>query len=121
MGKIEEFTDLVAWQEAHKLVLDIYRITQRFPNEERYGLASQMRRAAVSISSNIAEGFSWHSATEKDRFYCMSRGSLLELHNQLLISRDVGFLNPNEFPNIITLISRVRRLNSGLTKSASDR
>ena len=74
--KIYSFRDLIVWQESHKLVLYIYRETKTFPREELYGLISQIRHCSISISSNIAEGFSRHSAKEKIQFYSMAHGSL---------------------------------------------
>src|SRR3989338_3475802 len=97
MEKIKSFTNLIAWKESHRLVLMIYKLTKNFPKEEMFGLINQMRRASVSISSNIAEGFSKNSLIEKNRFYSMARGSTLELQNQLLIARDIGYVNNNEF------------------------
>ena len=96
-NKIQSFTDLEVWKEAHKLVLTIYQLTKDFPKEELFGLVSQMRRAAVSITSNIAEGFSRFSYKEKTQFYSMSHGSLTELQNQILIAKDVGYLGLENF------------------------
>jgi len=76
-GKIEEFTDLIVWQEGHKLVLQIYKITKLFPKEETYSLTDQMRRAAVSVTSNIAEGFGRQGMKEKVQFYFLAKGSLV--------------------------------------------
>jgi four helix bundle protein len=90
--KIKSFTDLKAWQEGHKLVLIIYKETEKFPKKEIFGLTSQMRRAAVSVTSNIAEGFSRNTNKDKCQFYSNALGSLTELQNQLLITRDVGYL-----------------------------
>ncbi|MFH1565125.1 MAG: four helix bundle protein, partial [bacterium] len=81
--KIKSFTGLFAWQEGHKLVLMIYNTTEQFPDKERFGLISQTRRAAVSITSNIAEGFSRKTNKDKVQFYAMAQGSLTELQNQL--------------------------------------
>ncbi|KKR76512.1 MAG: hypothetical protein UU21_C0008G0019 [Candidatus Levybacteria bacterium GW2011_GWA2_40_8] len=86
--KIQSFTDLEVWKQAHKLVIEIYRVTKKFPKEERYSLVDQMRRAAISITSNIAEGFSRQGKKEKLQFYFMARGSLTELQNQLLVARN---------------------------------
>jgi four helix bundle protein len=76
---IKEFTDLRVWQEAHKLVLFIYKNTGSFPTDEKFGLKNQMRRTAVSVTSNIAEGFRRHGYKEKIQFYYLAQGSLTEL------------------------------------------
>ena len=78
MGKIERFEQLVAWQKAHALVLEVYRISKQFPDDERFGIISQLRRAAVSVPANIAEGFKRRSKPEKCRFYNIAEGSLEE-------------------------------------------
>ena len=116
--KIVYFTDLNAWKEAHKLVLSIYQLTKSFPKEELFALTSQMRRAAVSITSNIAEGFSRKSYKEKVNFYSMAQGSLTELQSQLLISRDIGYISPEEYNEILALSIVVHKLLSGLIKSS---
>ena len=95
--KIQSFTDLEVWREAHALVLLIYRIVKNFPKDETFGLVSQMRRASVSITSNIAEGFSRYSYKEKAQFYSMAHGSLTELQNQMLIARDVKYIDNAKF------------------------
>ena len=118
--KIREFTDLVAWQKAHELAIDIYSATKKFPKEELYGLTSQMRRAAVSISSNIAEGFGRIGYKEKMQFYYISHGSLTELKNQLLIARDIGCLADEEFNHLDTVLIHVHRLLRGLLKKTSE-
>lgn len=82
MGTIQNYTDLDAWKFAHELVLKIYDLTHNFPSEERFELVRQMRRASVSIPSNIAEGFSRQSYREKVQFYSIAAGSLAELHCQ---------------------------------------
>src|SRR5438552_2440027 len=115
--KIRTFTDLIAWKEAHKLALLIYRNTEDFPVNEKYALIDQMRRAAVSISSNIAEGFSRQTKKEKIQFYYMAKGSLTELQNQLLLSRDIGYLKKEAFNQIAEQTVLVDRLIMGLIKS----
>lgn len=115
--KIQSFTDLVVWQEAHKLVLMVYKITKEFPKEEIFGLVSQMRRAAISVTSNIAEGFSRHSIKEKIQFYSISHGSLTELQNQLLISKDVGYLDDEKFREIFNQTISVHKLLNAFIKS----
>src|SRR3989338_687290 len=109
-GKIKSFMDLDAWKEGHTLVLDIYKITKRFPKEEIFGLISQMRRCVVSITSNIAEGFSRQSYKEKLQFYSIAQGSVTELQNQLLISKDVNYITENEFQNISEQAIKVHKI-----------
>lgn len=95
--KIKTFTDLNAWKKGHELVVDIYTITKSFPKKETYSLTDQMRRAATSITSNIAEGFGRRSYKEKTHFYYLAQGSLTELENQLLIAKDVGYLETDRY------------------------
>ncbi len=119
-NKIQDFTDLLAWQEAHKLVLDIYVATKKFPKEEVFGLISQMRRAAVSVTSNIAEGFGRQGYKERVQFCYLAQGSLIELKNQLIIARDVGYMSTHEFEKYMTQADQSHRLLQGLiTKSKS--
>jgi len=108
--KIQSFTDLDVWREAHVLVILIYKITKNFPKEELFALVSQMRRAAVSITSNIAEGFSRHSYKEKAQFYSMALGSLTELHSQLLVARDIEYLFKEDFEKIYSQLVSVNKL-----------
>ena len=95
--KIQTFTDLIVWKEGHTLVLMVYKITKTFPKEEIYSLTNQMRRSAISITSNIAEGFGRKSYKEKLQFYYQSIGSLTELYNQVIIAHDVNYLNDKEY------------------------
>jgi four helix bundle protein len=120
-GKIQSFTDLQAWKEGHRLVLMIYDITNNFPKQERYGLTSQMRRAAISITSNIAEGFQRHSAKEKRQFYAISAASLSEIQNQLLVSRDVRYIDNTIFKSNALQTVLVSKLLQGIIKSAQNR
>ena len=116
--KIKSFTDLNAWKEGHQLVLLIYKATKSFPTEERFGLIDQMRRCSVSITSNIAEGFSRKSSKEKAQFFYMSLGSIAELQNQLLIARDIGYITRDDFKNIADKTIIVSKLINGLIKSS---
>lgn len=117
-NKIKSFTDLKAWQEAHKLVLMVYDCTKLFPKDEMFGLIIQMKRCVVSVTSNIAEGFSRQSYKEKIQFYFIARGSLTELQNQLLISRDVNYLNVEKFKTIAEQTVKVHKILNGLIKSS---
>ena len=91
MGQAKCFQDLEVWQKAHELVLDVYRMTKGFPSDERYGLISQMRRAAVSVPANIAEGFKRRGQREKIRFYNIGESSLEEVKYYFILSRDLGY------------------------------
>lgn len=115
---IKEFTDLKVWQEGHKLV--VYKITKDFPKEETYSLTDQMRRSAASITSNIAEGFGRHSYNEKVHFFYLSQGSLLELKNQILISKDVGYLNQNQLTELLDYVQNTHQLLQGLIKRSKE-
>ena len=116
--KIKNFTDLNTWKEAHRLVLAVYKITQNFPREELFGLTSQIRRAAISITSNIAEGFSRKSYKEKSQFYSMALGSLTEVQNQTIIARDLGYIAEKVFKEIEELVIIVSKLLNGLIKKS---
>jgi four helix bundle protein len=106
--------DLIVWQIAIELTVEIYRITGAFPHEETYGLTSQMRRAAVSIPSNIAEGYGRRAARERCHFYDIARGSATELSTQLEISKRVGYLAPEQQTMIETSLHDIIRLLAGL-------
>lgn len=98
MKKINSFTQLKVWKEAHRLTISTYKLTRSFPKEEQFGLTNQIRRCAVSIPSNIAEGFSRYSKKEKVNFYRIAKGSLSELQSQILIARDLEYINQTTFP-----------------------
>lgn len=115
---IKEFTDIIAWQESHKLVLKIYKI--KFPKEETYSLADQIRRAAVSITSNIAEGFGRQSYKEKIHFYYTAQGSLTEVKNQLIIAKDIGYLPVTEFTQIFDQLGTAHKLLIGLISKTKE-
>ena len=115
---MKSFTDLNAWKEGHKLVLLIYQMTKEFPQEEMFGLTNQIRRAAVSITSNLAEGFSRNSYKEKLQFYCIALGSLTESQNQLLIAKDINYLTKENFNEVAKQTVIVSKLINGLIKSS---
>ncbi len=117
--KITSFTDLETWKESHKLVVMVYQITKSFPKEETYSLTDQMKRCAVSISSNIAEGYSRKGRNEKIQFFFTSKGSLTELQNQLLVAKDVGYINKEEFKSLADQTITVHKLLNGLIRSSS--
>lgn len=115
--KIQSFRDLETWKAGHKLVIEIYKITKTFPSFEIYGLSDQMRRCAVSITSNIAEGFSRFSVKEKLQFFRISAGSITELQNQLIISKDINYLTESIFNNLFDETISVLRMTNALIKS----
>jgi|SRR3989338_4925815 len=115
-NKIKNFRDLRVWQKGHNLVLQIYRITKDFPKEEKFGLSDQMRRAGVSITSNIAEGFGRETLNDKSHFYTMALGSLFEIQNQLFIARDVGYLDPKECELLFNDTIEISKMCSSLIR-----
>lgn len=115
--KIKSFTDLYAWKEGHKLVIMIYKATKQFPKDELFGLTNQIRRAAVSITSNLAEGFSRNTFKDKTQFYSIALGSLTETQNQLLVARDVDYMDNILFKEIGNQTVVVSKLCNGLLKS----
>lgn len=122
MGEpLHSFKDLRAWQEAHALVLDVYRMTRTFPKEELFGLTSQIRRAAVSVTSNIAEGFNRNSSREKVQFYSTAIGSLAEVQSQLEVARDIDYLDAAAFTTVSARALTAHKLLNGLIKSTRAR
>lgn len=119
--KIKNFTDLVAWQEAHRLAVIVYRKTENFPKSEQFGLTNQIRRAVTSIGSNIAEGFSRRTSADKQHFYTIAKGSNNELQSQLLLARDINFLTKDDFSSISQQSNTVSKLLTGLKKSLDER
>lgn len=117
---IRSFTDLNTWQENHQLVLMIYKLLKKYPQEEQFALCNQMRRASISITSNIAEGFGRQTIKEKIQYYYQAQGSLTEIKNQLITSKDLGYINQEEFLKIINQANIGHQLLQGLiTKSKS--
>lgn len=114
--KIKSFTDLKAWQESHKLALLVYKSTEDFPNKEMFGLTNQLRRASVSVASNIAEGFARQHVKEKVQFYSTAKGSLVEVQSQILIARDIGYMTKHVFKEIADQTIIVSKLITGLKR-----
>ena len=117
---IKGFTDLIAWQEGHRLSLLVYNATSTFPEQEKFGLTNQIRRAAVSVTSNIAEGFSRATGADKAHFYDMSLGSITELQSQLLLSRDLLYMKDSVFAKIADQSIVTHKLVQGLRKAVLD-
>jgi four helix bundle protein len=115
--KIFSFEKLIVWQKSRQLTVTIYKATKLFPADERFGLTSQMRRCAASISSNIAEGTGRHSGKEKARFTEIAYGSALELLNQVILSKDLEFLSEEEHLKIREYLVEITAMLDGLRKS----
>ena len=114
---MKQFTDLQGWQEGHSLALAIYKATEDFPKQEVFGLTSQIRRAAVSVPSNLAEGFNRYSAKEKLQFYNIAVGSISEIKSQLFLARDLNYMSNNSAAELLEQTELVRKLILGLIKS----
>src|SRR2546427_4289267 len=119
MGR--SYRELIAWQKAMKLVTEIYAVTQRFPSEERYGLTNQLRRAAVSVPSNIAEGQARFSQKEFHHFLSQARGSLVEIETQLLIAKDLKYTAPAKAQELLVRADELGRILNGLISSIKTR
>ena len=115
--KIKDFYDLDAWQKSNKLALEIYKITKKFPRDELYGIISQIRRAASSITANIAEGFSRYHFNDKIKFYYNARGSASEVQSFLFLAKDLGYLKGDDFDVLFDFSKAVGMLINGLVRS----
>jgi len=107
---MRNFRKLSVWEKSHTLTLNIYKSTSSFPKEELYGLTSQMRRAASSIPSNIAEGCGRNTQAQFARFLNIAFGSASELEYQLILSKDLSFINNEAFSELIEKITEVKRM-----------
>ena len=116
--KIESFRDLNIWKLGKEIVLDTYKITKSFPEFEKFGLTSQIQRAAVSITSNIAEGFGRQSYKEKVQFYYLAHGSMTEVKNQLILSRDLKYITDKDFDGALEKLISSQRLLQGLIRAS---
>jgi four helix bundle protein len=114
---VQSYRDLVVWKKSMSLVLDIYRDTNAFPKIETYGLVSQMRRAAVSVPSNIAEGQARLSTAEFKQSLGHARGSLMEVETYVLLARELGYLEPDQSENLLSSSAEVGKILNGLLNS----
>ena len=115
--KIFSFEKLIVWQKARELSIVIYKTTKHFPEDERFGLISQMRRCSISISSNIAEGTGRHTNKDKARFTEIAYGSALELLNQAILSNDLEFLSDENYKEIRSYLTEITAMLDSLYKS----
>jgi four helix bundle protein len=119
--KLRDYTELVVWQKAMDFVEAVYQASKLFPRDELFGLTSQVRRAAVSIPSNIAEGQSRRSSKEFLHFLSVARGSLSEVETQLILSRRLGYLPAGELADLESRSAELGRLINGLTNAIQKR
>lgn len=117
-SSVKDFYELIAWQKAHEGALEIYQITKNFPKYEQFGIISQLRRAASSISANIAEGFGRYHFKDKIRFYYQARASIAEVQNFLFLAKDLNYISEQTRNNLHQKRDRVRQLVNGLIRSA---
>ena len=114
------FENILAWQKAHDFVLTVYAITRNFPEDEKFGLTSQFRRAAVSIEANIDEGYKKLSKADKLRFLNISQGSLEECRDYIILSRDLSYANQEQFMLLCEKIEIASKLLNGYCKGIID-
>ena len=115
--EIKHFSDLDAWKVNHQLVLDIYMITKKFPREELFSVTDQIRRAASSITANIAEGWGRFHYADRIRFYYQARGSNCEVQNFLMLSKDLRYISEAEYKNLQDLSTKGVQVINGLIRS----
>ncbi len=115
----QNYKDLVVWQKGISLAKVIYQLTTKFPNEEKFGLVAQMRRAAISIPSNIAEGQARHTTGEFIQFISHAEGSTAELETQLILSIELGFAEAKSTRPVFILLDDIRRMLYGLRRKLS--
>jgi len=118
---MKSFTDLTTWQESHKFVLQIFDLSRNFSKDLQFSLKSQIERASISITSNIAEGFGRESFQEKFRFYFIAHGSLVEVQNQLILARDLKQISSSDFNSIAQQAIIAQKLLRGLIKKTKER
>ena len=118
---LKNYRDLKVWQKSYQLCLDIYKMTKRFPKEEKYGLTSQIRRAALSVPSNIAEGYGRKTTPDYIRSLYIAYGSNCELETQVLLSGDLGYMKAEEFNKLQASIGEVERMLKALIESLKEK
>ncbi|MGQ0761252.1 MAG: four helix bundle protein [Acidobacteriota bacterium] len=117
----KSYRDLEVWQKAMRLAKRIYQLTQKFPSEERFGLTNQLRRAAVSVPSNLAEGHARFGAGEFSRFLSITMGSVAELETHILLSNDLGYVRADTANEILAELDAIGKMLRGLAKSIERR
>jgi four helix bundle protein len=115
--RLRNFRELTVWEKTHELVLEVYRVSKVFPSDERYGLTVQLRRAVVSVASNIAEGCGRGSDKDFSRFLGIAAGSASEAEYQLLLARDLGYLLDDDYRHLNSKINEVKRILNSFIQS----
>jgi four helix bundle protein len=118
---VRSYRDLVVWQRGMSVAISVYELTRPFPTEEKFGLVNQMRRAAVSIPSNIAEGHARARTVEYCRFLSIAMGSVAELETQLLLCKDLGFASASDVDELLEQLETLGRMLRGLYKALERR
>lgn len=118
---LKNYKELKVWQKAYQLCLDLYKITAAFPNDEKFGLTSQIRRAVVSIPSNIAEGYGRKTTTDYLRFLYIAYGSTCELETQVMLSKDLDYMDSKPVKSILGKTNEVERMLKSLIKSLENK
>jgi four helix bundle protein len=121
MAFAKDFRELIIWQRSHDLALMVYRVTDTFPNSEQFGLTNQLRRAAVSVGSNIAEGFERNSAKDFAHFLVISRGSLAEIASQIMLARDLRYVTPEDCEKILEEIKDIHKMLNAFKKTLNEK
>lgn len=120
-NRVEKFEDLEAWKIAIDVAVKIYALTSTFPKLELYSLTNQMRRAAASVSANIAEGFGRYNTKEKMQFYKIANGSLLELKSFCYLSERLAYIDETQLETLLSIITSSQKLTSALIRSQKER
>jgi four helix bundle protein len=116
-NQIKSFEDLLVWQKAHKIVLSIYKLLEKFPKEEKYRIIDQLVRAVISIPTNISEGFGRYTSRDYIHFLIISRGSLSEVKYLILLSKDLKYITENEYQELNNDLSEIGKMLNGLIYS----
>lgn len=114
MASLNNFKELTVWQKSFRLCLLVYKVTRDFPKDELYGIVSQIRRSAVSVPSNIAEGFSRRRKLEYIQFLHVACGSTAELETQLLIAKELTYINDKDYTEVVDLLGEVTKMLNAL-------
>jgi four helix bundle protein len=113
VSEISSYRDLDVWKQSRLLVKSVYQLTKTFPKEEQFGLTNQLRRAAISVPSNIAEGSGRNHSKDSTQFFFIARGSLYEIETQLIIASDLDFLSDSQLQEVLVQVTRCKKLLNG--------